>query len=144
MARELTLICGTCKRAVVRDDGYLWVSRREADSVRKAYRALEHRRTDPRDGSMSFGLADICGLPAPAVWRADHHGCDFTPENDAHYRIPADRLRLRADLLDWTAHLTGKIWLPHTDWRDLLRETRTGSTRLAVSDPRPPAYPAAF
>ncbi|MFJ6493480.1 hypothetical protein [Streptomyces californicus] len=51
---------------------------------------------------------------------------------------------MRADLLDWTAHLTEKNWLPHTDWRDLLRETRTGSTRLAISGPLPPAYLAAF
>ncbi|MFJ6015169.1 hypothetical protein [Streptomyces sp. NPDC092952] len=144
MDRELTLICSTCAEAIALDDGCLWVSRRQADTVRQAYRALEQRRTDPLDGSMSFGLADLLALPEPAVWRADHRDCDPEREDGGHYRIPADRLRLRADLLDWTAHLAGKVWLPHTDWRDLLRETRTGSTRLAVSGPRPPAHLAAF
>ncbi|MYR37375.1 hypothetical protein GTX14_12660 [Streptomyces sp. SID4944] len=144
MNRELTLICGTCAQEIVRDDGYLWVSRHKAGTVREAYQDLEQRRTDPLDGSLSLGLADLWALPAPAVWRADHRECDAEPENGAHYRIPAGRLRLRADLLDWTAYLTEKSWLFYTDWRDLLRETRLGSTRFAVSGPRPPAYLAAF
>ncbi|MEU5403612.1 hypothetical protein ABZ348_30475 [Streptomyces sp. NPDC005963] len=144
MDRELTLICSTCAQEIAQDDGYLWVNRREADTAQQAYQALEQRQTDPLNGSVSFDLADLCALPAPAAWRADHRDCDLEREDPFHYRIPAARLHLRADLLDWTAHLTEKVWLPHTDWRDLLRETRTGSARLAVSGPRPPAHLAAF
>ncbi|MEV1048743.1 hypothetical protein [Streptomyces sp. NPDC049916] len=143
MERELTLICGTCGQAVVRDDGYLWVSRREADTARKTYEGFQRRNINS-SGTMAFDLRDIRALPRPVAWRADHRRCDPEPEDEYHYRIPAARLRLRVDLLDWTAHLTEKIWLPHTDWRYLLRETRTGSARLAVSGPRPPVHLAAF
>ncbi|MFJ3787014.1 hypothetical protein [Streptomyces sp. NPDC090093] len=144
MDRELTLLCSTCGQGIVQDDGYLWVSRHEANTVQQAYKAFEERNTDPADGSLAFDLTDISALPAPAVWQADHSECDPERDKDSHYRIPAARLRLRADLLDWSAHLAEKPWLPHTDWRDVMRETRTGSTRIAISGPRPPAYPAAF
>jgi hypothetical protein len=144
MDRELTLMCSACAQPVTQDDGYLWVNRREAAAVQQAYRALEKRSTDPLDGSMSLNMADILGLPEPATWRAHHRDCDPVCEEEFHYRIPAARLRLRADLLDWTAHLLEKAWLPHTDWRDVVRETRTGSARIAVSGPRPPVHLAAF
>ncbi|MGW1353445.1 hypothetical protein ACWCQE_29880 [Streptomyces sp. NPDC002409] len=144
MDRELTLICSACTQPVIQDDGYLWVSCREAAAVQQAYHALEKRSTDPHDGSLSLDLADLLALPEPATWRADHRDCDSVREKEFHYRIPAARLRLRADLLDWTAHLLEKAWLPHTDWRDVLRETRTGSARISVSGPRPPARLAAI
>lgn len=47
------------------------------------------------------------------------------------YRIPADRLYVRADVLDWTE----KGWLC-TDWRKVIRETRSGGARFAVFGPR--------
>jgi hypothetical protein len=144
MDRELTLICSTCARGITQDDGYLWVNRHEARAAQHAYLDLERRNTDPADGSVSLDLAGLLGLPEPAAWRADHRGCDPAYDEEFHYRIPAARLRLRADVLDWTAHLMEKAWLPHTDWRDVMRETRTGSTRLILSGSRPPAAPAAI
>ncbi|MFF4097544.1 hypothetical protein ACFYYY_27925 [Streptomyces sp. NPDC001834] len=77
-------------------------------------------------------LATLLGLLEPATGRAEHRDCAPVRKEEFHYRIPAVRLCLRADLLDWTAHLLEKAWLSHTDWREALRETRAGSARLAA------------
>ncbi|MFH8260707.1 hypothetical protein [Streptomyces roseolus] len=141
MSRELTLICSTCAQEIGQDDGYLWAHTHEIHTVQQAHLTLEEQHTDPVDGSMLLDLADLADLPEPATWRADHHDCD-PARQESHYRIPADRLRLRADLLDWTAHLMEKSWLEYTDWRDVVRETRTGGPRLAVAGPLPSPHRA--
>jgi hypothetical protein len=137
MHRELTLICSACAQPIIQDDGYLQVSHRETNEVQQAYRALQQGNTHPH-GRPPLDLHDLLDLPEPAAWQADHRECDPFHEEASHYRIPADRLRLRADLLDWTAHLMEKTWLPHTDWQKVLRETRTGSARFAVFPSLPP------
>ncbi len=79
-----------------------------------------------------MGMHDLLAFPEEVRWQANHEECD--PARDgSHYRIPAFKLRTRADLLDWTAHVMEKTWLPSTDWRDLLREARKGGKRLAVT-----------
>ncbi|WP_328723478.1 hypothetical protein OHT52_30890 [Streptomyces sp. NBC_00247] len=49
--------------------------------------------------------------PEPASRHAHHERCDADRDDMQHYRVPADRLRFRADFLDWTAHLMEKAWL---------------------------------
>ncbi|MFE3476235.1 hypothetical protein ACFXOI_32265 [Streptomyces bacillaris] len=93
------------------------------------------RYTDPH-GGLSLTLDQALEQPDPAQWRAHHETCDPDPEA-VHYRIPAAKLRIRADLLDWTAHLLEKNWLPYTDWQEVIRETRTGGIRFAIPGPRP-------
>ena len=135
MARELVLICWKCRLEIGQDDGYLWAHTGEVDVVQRTFRGWDKQYTGP-DGGLSLTLGQMLAYPEPAFWRAHHQHCD--PDRDGmHYRVPAERLRIRADLLDWTAHLMEKGWLPYTDWREVIRETRTGGTRFAVPGPRP-------
>ncbi|MER8062753.1 MULTISPECIES: hypothetical protein [unclassified Streptomyces] len=134
MHRELLLICRKCCLQVGQDDGYLWAHSGEVNAVGRACRTWKAEHTEP-DGTLSVTPGQVLEYPEPAAWRAHHQRCD--PDRDEmHYRIPAARLRLRADLLDWTAHLIEKAWLSHTDWREVIRETRTGGTRFAAPGPR--------
>ncbi|MCT6782261.1 hypothetical protein LXH09_37195 [Streptomyces sp. CS7] len=141
MPRELVLICRKCCLEVGQDDGYLWAHSGEVNAVGRFWRTWKAEHTEP-DGMRSGTTGQKPEYPEPAVWRAHHQRCD--PDRDEmHYRIPADRLHLRADLLDWTAHLMEKAWLAQTDWREVIRETRTGGTRFAVPglDPCPEPAP---
>ncbi|MFD0629738.1 hypothetical protein ACFQ2K_51235 [Streptomyces sanglieri] len=90
------------------------------------------RHLQPNNVTTPF--TELLEGPDQARWRASHEGCD--PERGgSHYLVAAEKLRTRADLLDWTAHLMEKNWLSATDWRDLLREARKGGERLAVITP---------
>lgn len=132
MRRELALVCQACGRRVLDDDGYLWAHTGEVNTVQQAARAWEEKHTEP-DGSMLVGFKTLLAYPEPACWQTHHEQCDPVP-GESHYRIPADKLRTRADLLDWTAHVMEKDWLRRTDWRDVLREARNGGKRLSVTD----------
>ncbi|MEU5902683.1 hypothetical protein [Streptomyces venezuelae] len=128
MSRELLLICQGCGNRITDDAGYLWVHTQEVHTAQQEARAWEAQH--PANGESSLDLLDLLDHPEPIRWRSHHQACD--PDRDSsHYRIPAARLHTRADLLDWTAHLMEKGWLPHTDWRDVLSENRHGGTRFA-------------
>ncbi|WP_331726475.1 hypothetical protein [Streptomyces uncialis] len=129
MLRALTLICRACRTPVHGDHGYLWADTQEVHSAHRA--RLDHeKRAKATDRPLDFH--DFLSVPDPACWQAHHARCD--PQRDeAHYRISSGKLRSRADLLDWSAHLVGKVWvLSATDWCTVMNEARTGGHRLAV------------
>lgn len=131
MERELVLVCQGCGGHVSDDDGYLWAHTAEVRAAQRAQREWEDRHT-ASDGALALDLVDLLEQPEPVRWQAHHEGCDPV-HGQSHYRIPAQELRTRADLLDWTAHLMEKIWLPITDWRELIREARKGGERLTTT-----------
>ncbi|WP_043242344.1 hypothetical protein [Streptomyces violaceusniger] len=133
ITRELTLICQECSRPISDDVGYLWAHTAKMNAVQRTERAWQERHADA-DGSLSFDLAGLLENPdlEKVSWQAHHR--DRDPAREAsHYRIAADKLRTRADLLEWTAHPMEKAWLRSTDWRDVLREARSGGKRLAAT-----------
>ncbi|MGW2183645.1 hypothetical protein ACWCXX_37630 [Streptomyces sp. NPDC001732] len=137
MTRELFLVCQGCGHRISDDAGYLWAHTAEVNAVQREWKA-QHARA--ADRALAMDLVDLLEGPDQARWQATHVGCD--PERGgSHYRVAAGKLRTRADLLDWTAHLMEKNWLPATDWHDLLREARKGGERLAVIAPEPSRGP---
>ncbi|MFJ8133309.1 hypothetical protein [Streptomyces hydrogenans] len=47
---------------------------------------------------MSFDLADLRALPAPASWHATHWDCDPEHEDEFHYRLTISGPRPPAQL----------------------------------------------
>ncbi|MEV1048742.1 hypothetical protein [Streptomyces sp. NPDC049916] len=129
MPRELVLICRGCGRKVWDDIGYLWVDTARVADVGQAQRAWE---AEYRDGLMD--MLDFLKYPEKVRWQAHHLACDPASE-DSHYRLEARRLRTRADLLGWTAHLMGKNWLDCTDWSELLQESRQVGKQITPARP---------
>lgn len=131
MAPALNLVCDGCRKPIADDDGYLWVNTTEVRRTEEFVRAWEAERTDT-DGSLSFSGGDIFDYPEKVRWQAHHARCDPAPDAGA-YDIPVAKIRSWEQLLDWTAHLMEKSWLPHTDWDDCLRGVHQGGGRLVLT-----------
>jgi hypothetical protein len=136
MANDLVLICDACKEPVDDGAGYLWI---DTDAVAAEERAAAGRR--PRDiqdddssseSVLSYLAAGLFELPEPVRWQAHHAACDLTPDA-ATYPIPAVDIRTWAELVEWTAQLMEKPWLPHTDWSYVLRGVVNGDSRLIAA-----------
>ncbi|MEU3282119.1 hypothetical protein [Streptomyces antibioticus] len=131
MIRELALICQGCRREIV-SAGYLWAHTGDVAAHQRARRLWRERYDRP--GGYGVDMVGLFAHPVPVCWQAHHQQCDRARE-ESHYRIAAGRLHSRADLLEWTAHLMRKTWLPGTDWHDVLREARAGGERITVITP---------
>jgi hypothetical protein len=105
--------CSICGIPIDDNDGYLWVS------VRDAVRALEaEQEWKTRHGSV-VTIEELFELPDPVPWVALHRGCDPRPEDEG-YAIDVSRLRSSWDIVRWTCHLSGKNWLRATDWHEVV------------------------
>ncbi|MFC8010847.1 hypothetical protein [Streptomyces cinereoruber] len=138
MRRELVLVCRGCAGRIYGDDGYLWVDTEEVNTAQERWAGYRERSAERRARGRPTDLLDMIDCGELVYWQAHHATCDPTPR-EAHYRIEARKLRTRADLLEWSAHLMGKMWLPRTDWQDVMCETRAGGRRFApVGTPQHP------
>jgi predicted GIY-YIG superfamily endonuclease len=110
----LVWLCRECEQPIADGDGYLTVSAAE----QRAHRA---RKADRPDGA-PLTMSDVMHHQRP-TWRAFHRSCD--PDlADAGYWFDVARIRTVDDVLDWTAHLIGKRWLPDTNWKQVLEHVR--------------------
>lgn len=53
-------------------------------------------------------------------WQQLHQRCDPDPGGD-QYWISSERISTLGKLLAWDEHLSGKVWLPHTNWAAFMR-----------------------
>lgn len=120
---ELVWTCGVCAEPVSNGEGYIHVKyasieRYERD-VRNRRAAARAAQEDP-EAPVFWSLADMDKWEWPAAWQVHHRRCD--PDGDSNdYWFDVARARTQAHLIDWTAHLLEKSWLPSTNWASLLR-----------------------
>ena len=109
----LVWTCTHCGKAVEDGTGYFEVDRGTATR-----RCWESRARDcAEDGTASTEL--VAPLDPAVEWRALHRACDWNYDN-ANYWVAVERCRALPHFLHWTARLSGKVWLAHTNWCSLV------------------------
>ncbi|GAB2891361.1 hypothetical protein [Streptomyces mayteni] len=137
MERVLELICDECGKPIDDGTGFLWVDHSEVNQTERAIRERESARTGP-DGGQAFDINAFMEMPASVRWQSHHHVCNPKPDASS-YGIAAEKIRTWRQLLEWTSHLMGKVWLSRTDWEHVLLGVHNGTTRLiAVTVDRSP------
>lgn len=129
---ELLAICDRCRREIADGEGAVSISRRE---VRRA-RVYRWRLME---ALLNCGLLSLDDEEAwwefirtrpQARWRVLHDACG----RHGDYSFGVDRIRTRADFIEWGAHLVTKDWFVDTDWVLLGAEAVAGrGTRLSFS-----------
>lgn len=122
---ELAVICDACAKPISDGAGYLHVSHH---AIAEHEQAMARWREDNQPGGYMC-ITDLLAIPKPARWRAHHRRCDPEPDS-SDYWIDVARLRTWRALLEWTAHLMGKRWLPATDWQRLIESAVYGNGRI--------------
>ncbi|MBT2415093.1 hypothetical protein J7I94_31905 [Streptomyces sp. ISL-12] len=108
------------KQPIADGEGRLWVDMSEVERATVNERAWEQLEADqPERGVLTFSGESLQSYPDPARWRVHHYSCDSALDANS-YAIEVHRCRSWADLVWWTAHLMGKVWLPQTDWDEVL------------------------
>lgn len=129
--RRITWHCSTCDEPLKRGHG--WIELR-GDQMKRAYELL--RRVDDIEARhRAAGItsaAEYFDLPGPGRWRATCRTCNGD-DTGSGYFIEVDRISTLAALLDWSAHLSGKVWTEHTDWDDVLRLVAAVASRRAAA-----------
>jgi hypothetical protein len=143
MSRELLIICGTCNKPVDETEGNagnLWIPRHEVLNRQDAHRAWMDEYATPTEGGGHVITGRGIGTrPLRVAWRADHSACD-SGDIDDMYSIPNIKLRTWADLVAWTAQLSEKSWLEHTNWIAMTRGVAAGMSGLIVPVVKPKLY----
>jgi len=124
-AIELVWNCAVCRAPIANGQGYLHVSYRTIYEVEQAAAAWKQKYESADDlSSALIPLSAYDEFPSRAGWFAHHRTCDPSPDGN-DYWFDVARARTHAHLLDWTAHLMGKVWLEHTNWQQLI-QSRAG------------------
>lgn len=110
---EVTWPCAICGIDIEDGAGDLVIDQTAVADAETAWATYRQGR------SKVISLDVLAAAPADVPWRAIHDSC--TPEAD-EYAIPIEGVRTPAGLLAWTAHLMGMVWLPRTNWVDLIRD----------------------
>jgi hypothetical protein len=123
-AGRITWLCDECGQPIKPETGYLTVDSGQATRQRQDAEERSHqRKVDARANGQRFvvvNMAEMMTWPECVEWEALHSECDQYPERD-DYWFGVERADRLAKLLDWSAHLMGKVWLEETNWDDLLR-----------------------
>lgn len=132
--RALVWHCSTCDKPV--QPGHGWVEL-VGEQMRAAYdRRQREAEIDAsaqrRGGFVMYTGADLLDWPELARWRATCRICNGD-DTGSGYFIDVDRIATVASVLDWTAHLSEKVWHPHTDWPDVCRVVAAAATRRAAA-----------
>lgn len=112
---ELDYLCDMCGRLV--DDGEGCVMVRHSDIA--TWRELDALWKQAFPGGKATSTRAILARPDPVPWRIFHDGCNPRPDLDG-YDINVDRIRTHQTLLERTAELMSKSWLPVTDWHAVI------------------------
>lgn len=114
--QQIEWICDVCKSPIDDALGGVWITYHH---IRKA------STPSPQAGVMT--VSEIMALLEDGpTWRITHDRCAPRDTLDDSYWLPVESLRTPATLLNWTAHLLGKTWLPNTDWDDVIRRALEG------------------
>lgn len=125
MNGELIMLCGTCRKPVEGDTGFIAVTYQDIREAQTAKADHDTRR------AWSAVTLEAVTVPLPGIaWKVLHDHCAAACEM---YQVDSGQLRTFADLAWWTAHLMAKSWFPLTDWDEVLREA---SGRSASPSPR--------
>ena len=127
--RRITWHCSTCDEPL--NDG--WIELR-GDQMRLAYDSLR-REAEIEAQHRANGItsaAEYFDLPGPGRWRATCRTCNGDDQGSGYF-IEVDRITTLAALIDWSAHLSGKVWTEHTDWDDVLRLVAAAASRRAAA-----------
>lgn len=114
--QQIEWICHVCKASIDNTLGGVWITYRH---IRKA------STPSPQTGAMSVPEI-LASLEDDPTWRATHDRCTNWETLDDSYWLPVESLRTPTTLLNWTAHLLGKTWLPSTNWDDIIRQAIEG------------------
>jgi hypothetical protein len=128
--------CDVCGGSVGDGDGWLSVLYADIHAYEQAEAAWEEAHIQPGDGLTFYSLEDLWTHPRPAPWSILHKGCDPDPHASSYW-IGIERIRTPIQVIDWSSHLLGKVWLTSTTWRSVLR-TALGQRRPSRSAPAPP------
>lgn len=121
-AARLVWVCATCATPVADGTGYLHVDYRDIAAVQR------HEQDCWQPSGPAARVLDLSKVlegPGPATWRVHHRACDPNPDSN-DYWFDVARARTLPQLIDWTAHLLEKDWLPYTNWSLLLRRCAPG------------------
>ena len=128
---RVTWHCSTCDRPLKRHDGWIELV---GDQMRTAYQALRRvNEIEARHRAAGIvSAADYLDLPGPGRWRATCRTCNGDDQGSGYF-IDVDQIATVAAVLDWSAHLAGKIWTAHTDWDDVCRIVAAAATGRAAA-----------
>jgi hypothetical protein len=121
--RQLVWTCAGCGQPITDGTGYVHIDLAAVGATRRAVAKWKTDHEGP-DRPIVMSLAEYRDYPSRARWLTHHAACDPSPDSE-DYWFDVARAATHAQLLDWTAHLMGKIWLEHTDWANLIR-TKAG------------------
>lgn len=117
-AATIHVVCDVCGTRVTAGTGGLWVDQNTVSEREKAVETWETSHGWQTGNAKSYSGGDLMSYPPPVRWAASHTACRG-PQHE--YFIEAERISTWPHVADWTAHLMEKIWLPHTDWDEVLR-----------------------
>lgn len=117
MPDELIAICDACKTPIPAGQGSLYVLYREINALESARAAI------PDTPSLDWEA--LFALPPVPHWRMLHDACQ-TDRDEGSYEIAVEQISSWPKLVEWTAHLLEKRWLPSTDWGVRLRAISEG------------------
>ena len=133
--RRNTWRCSTCDKPLQRGHGWIELI---GSQMALAYDALRHADQMIARAYRTTGLpqmttgADLLDMPGPAHWRATCRTCNGDDAGSGYF-IEVAQISSLAAVLDWTAHLSQKVWLEHTDWDDVCRLVAAAAIRRAVA-----------
>lgn len=134
--RRIVWYCSTCDSPLRRKDGWIELI---GSQMGVAYEAMDHADRSIARAYSPPGLplkmtsgADLLDMPGPAHWRATCRVCNGDDAGSGYF-IEVAEISTVAAVLDWTAHLAGKIWTEHTDWDDVCRLVATAATKRVLA-----------
>lgn len=133
LEQRIRMVCSGCGSVIAGESGYLEIDSDAAYSKAMRVRAYEREQAD----KLYQTLSDY-PFEAPVQWSAWHRKCDPDPDGN-FYWIGSERLVSWTELMEWTAHLSGKVWAEYTNWFDMVRVLGpdTEPLRLTVERQQP-------
>ena len=124
--RRITWHCSTCDQPL--QPGHGWIEL-VGDQMRVAYARIrgvdDIKACQQVNGAIS--AAAYFDLPGPARWRATCRVCNGDDAGSGYFIEVAQISSLPA-FIDWTGHLSDKVWHDQTDWADLCRLVAAAAT----------------
>lgn len=129
MSVTFRVVCFTCKQTV--DDLAKATIHIPLADVTAHQQAMTRYRQD------HGATGEYTAPPEPIRWRVDCDTCNPHRNGrgvmcDDCYWFDASRCHTWTELVDWTAHLAGKTWLPSTDWYEFIRAIADGTNDVGL------------
>ena len=117
---RLKYLCDICGGEVdpVSDEAYLDIPDEEVRKAEEGQQLWEESRKQHPLFSLAE-LAEHLQKRPPARWRVTHFACC---RKTSGYHLKASEIATWRKLVDTTAHLLEKVWLPATNWSSFLYE----------------------